>query len=129
MKVIAERLAKHQETGVLRFPIHFEIADELGPPSFGGGEVGPEGSGQGGAVGFADPPGPVAVVEVGDVVKKGQQIGTVGSSGTSTAPHCHYEIHQDGRPVDPIHFCLDGLSPSEYKAVVERAAAAGVSFD
>lgn len=68
-------------------------------------------------------------VEVGDVVKKGQQIGTVGSSGTSTAPHCHYEIHQDGRPVDPIHYCLDGLTPSEYKAVVERAAAAGVSFD
>ncbi|MDX1477607.1 MAG: M23 family metallopeptidase [Saprospiraceae bacterium] len=69
------------------------------------------------------------MVKVGDKVRKGQQIGTVGSSGTSTAPHCHYEIHQDGRPVDPIHYCLDGLTPAEYRAVVKKASEAGVSFD
>lgn len=68
-------------------------------------------------------------VKVGDNVVKGQQIGTVGNTGTSTAPHCHYEVHINGRPVDPIHYCLDGLSPKQYQEVVDRARSATQSFD
>jgi len=68
-------------------------------------------------------------VKVGDKVKKGEQIGTVGSTGTSTAPHCHYEVRIDGKAVDPIHFCLDELSPEEYAEVVHRASSAKMSFD
>ncbi len=68
-------------------------------------------------------------VTVGQKVKKGEQIGTVGSTGTSTAPHCHYEVRIAGKAVDPIHFCLDGLSPEEYAEVVQRAASAKQSFD
>lgn len=68
-------------------------------------------------------------VKVGDKVVKGQQIGTVGTTGTSTAPHCHYEVRINGRAVDPIHYCLDGLSPAQYQQVVEHAQKATQSFD
>ena len=40
-------------------------------------------------------------VRVGDRVTRGQPIATVGSTGNSTAPHLHLEIHKDGVPVDP----------------------------
>jgi murein DD-endopeptidase MepM/ murein hydrolase activator NlpD len=41
-------------------------------------------------------------VKVGDVVKAGDYVGRVGNSGTSTGPHLHFEIHLDGKPVDPF---------------------------
>jgi hypothetical protein len=68
-------------------------------------------------------------VRQGEKVKKGQLIGLIGSTGTSTAPHCHYEVRKDGRPVNPIHFCMDQLSPAEYQEMVDMAAAANQSFD
>lgn len=68
-------------------------------------------------------------VKVGDVVVKGQKIGSVGNTGTSTAPHLHYEVHYKSKAVNPIHYCMDGLDPSEYAELVERASIANQSFD
>lgn len=40
-------------------------------------------------------------VEVGQKVEQGDEIGLVGSSGASTAPHLHYEVMRDGQKVNP----------------------------
>lgn len=41
------------------------------------------------------------LVNVGDIVKKGQAVGLMGSSGRSTGPHVHFEVYKNGRVVDP----------------------------
>jgi murein DD-endopeptidase MepM/ murein hydrolase activator NlpD len=46
------------------------------------------------------------VVE-GQTVRRGDRVGLVGSTGRSTAPHLHYEVHVDGRAVDPLEYILD----------------------
>ena len=46
-------------------------------------------------------------VKQGDKVKKGDVIGFVGSSGQSTAPHLHYEVHLNGKPINPFSVIKD----------------------
>ncbi|WP_237066175.1 M23 family metallopeptidase [Microbulbifer guangxiensis] len=43
-------------------------------------------------------------VKLGDVVKKGQVIALMGSSGRSTGPHVHFEVYKNNRPVDPATY-------------------------
>jgi len=68
-------------------------------------------------------------VKVGQKVKKGEVIGEVGNTGSSTAPHCHYEVFHKGKKINPIHYCLDGLTPEEFNELVELSATANQSFD
>ena len=44
------------------------------------------------------------LVNVGDVVNKGQKIALMGSTGRSTGPHVHYEILRNNKQIDPIKF-------------------------
>jgi murein DD-endopeptidase MepM/ murein hydrolase activator NlpD len=62
------------------------------------------------------------VVRAGQVVKRGQQIAEVGSSGRSTGPHLHFEVLLDGAPQDPMKFLTpanaalaDGSAPRTLK--------------
>ena len=41
-------------------------------------------------------------VQVGDVVRRGQVVGLVGSTGLSTGPHLHWEMRVDGVPTEPL---------------------------
>jgi hypothetical protein len=68
-------------------------------------------------------------VKEGDYVKKGQRIGLIGSTGASTGPHCHYEVHLNGVVVNPVQYCMDGLSTSEYQALVSAAVRESNSKD
>lgn len=45
-------------------------------------------------------------VQEGERVLRGQVIGYVGSTGRSNAPHLHYEVQVNGRPVNPLHYIL-----------------------
>ena len=44
------------------------------------------------------------LVKTGDVVTRGQSIAAVGSTGRSTGPHCHFEVHLNGVLVDPLMY-------------------------
>ncbi|MFA0962466.1 M23 family metallopeptidase [Roseivirga sp. BDSF3-8] len=60
-------------------------------------------------------------VKRGQTVKRGECIGYVGSTGTSTAPHLHYEVMKQGKKINPMHYFFGDLNAEEYEKVVELA--------
>ncbi len=57
-------------------------------------------------------------VRPGETVKRGQVIGTIGSTGKSTSPHLHYEVWKNNKPVDPINYFFNDLTPEQYEEVL-----------
>jgi len=68
-------------------------------------------------------------VRQGAQVKRGDQIGTVGDTGLSVAPHLHYEIHMNGDPMNPINYFFLELSPDDYDRLIVISMMSGQSFD
>lgn len=68
-------------------------------------------------------------VRMGQSVKRGEVIGYIGSTGKSTGPHCHYEVHRNNVPVDPIYYFYNDLTPAQFDRILKLAATANQSFD
>jgi murein DD-endopeptidase MepM/ murein hydrolase activator NlpD len=57
-------------------------------------------------------------VKPGQKLKKGETIGTVGSTGGSIAPHLHYEVIKDDVNVDPIKYFMEGITSSQFNNLI-----------
>lgn len=66
---------------------------------------------------------------VGESLKKGAKIGSVGSSGGSVAPHLHYEIIQQGENIDPMIYMIEGLSSQQYNILAALSKKVNQSLD
>ena len=62
-----------------------------------------------------------ALVKPGDVVKRGQEIGTLGRTGAATGPHLHYEVIKNGQKVNPMNYITSTLSKDEYNEILKQA--------
>ncbi len=68
-------------------------------------------------------------VKKGQTVKRGSVIGYVGNTGKSTGPHIHYEVHKNGKPVNPQYYYFKDLTPQEYETMVALSGNTGQSYD
>ena len=68
-------------------------------------------------------------VRPGQRVTRGDVIGELGNSGSSTGPHLHYEVIKSGNKVDPIRYFFNDLTPEEYDRLIQMATQSNQSFD
>lgn len=107
---------KHPILGYTRLHTGVDFAAPTGTPFFAAGDGTVEMAGTNGGYGkyirirhngtyttaYAHLNGYARGIRRGVRVRQGQVIGYVGSTGRSTGPHLHYEIHRDGRQINPL---------------------------
>lgn len=69
------------------------------------------------------------IVVRGEKVKRGQVIGYVGNTGRSQAPHLHYEVLYNYKPINPINFFQRDLDNEEYEKLIEISKNATIPLD
>jgi len=57
-------------------------------------------------------------VKKGQKITRGDVIGTLGNTGRSTGAHLHYEVHLNNRPVNPINYYFNDITPEEYDLMI-----------
>ena len=68
-------------------------------------------------------------VRNGQRINRGDIIGYVGNTGSSTGPHVHYEVIRNGNKINPINFFYNDLTPAEFEKMLEIASQQNQSFD
>ncbi len=70
-----------------------------------------------------------SLVREGTRVRRGDIIGLTGNTGLSLAPHLHYEVRLEGKPVDPVHYFFRELDPQGYDRIRRLAGIGMQAFD
>ena len=68
-------------------------------------------------------------IRKGQKVNRGDVLGLVGSTGSSTAPHLHYEVLKNGVKIDPVNYYYQDLSPGQFQQIIDLSDQPIQSFD
>ena len=68
-------------------------------------------------------------IRKGQKVNRGDVLGLVGSTGSSTAPHLHYEVLKNGIKIDPVNYYYQDLSPDQFQQIIDLSGQPIQSFD
>lgn len=69
------------------------------------------------------------IAKKGNTVHRGDKIGEVGSTGKSTGPHLHYEVHYRGAVQNPANYYFMDLTPEQYEEMVQKSENIGQVMD